>query len=190
MGSSLGAFITLTLSGIPRIVVNPCWYPGEELPLIDVPHEIVRTYAPYDHWVQEHITKEDRPMVHAFFGDRDELFGEKYIAHFLRHYPQEQCHRIPSGHHLSEEAAQKIITLGMSVRQAEGLCKNMAKEPEPKKKEETLKVDYVAECEKQLSKHLGRGVKIVTGKKKGRFELEFYDQDDLQNLLDALMKLK
>ena len=88
------------------------------------------------------------------------------------------------------EAAQKIITLGMSVRQAEGLCKNMAKEPEPKKKEETLKVDYVAECEKQLSKHLGRGVKIVTGKKKGRCELEFYDQDDLQNLLDALMKLK
>ena len=88
------------------------------------------------------------------------------------------------------EAAQKIITLGMSVRQAEGLCKNMAKEPEPKKEQQTLKVDYVAECEKQLSKQLGRGVKIVTGKKKGRFELEFYGQDDLQNLLDALMKLK
>lgn len=88
------------------------------------------------------------------------------------------------------EATQKIIALGMSVRQAEGLCKNMAKEPEAKAKEPTLKVDYVAECEKQLSKHLGRGVKIVTGKKKGRFELEFYDQDDLQNLLDALMKLK
>ena len=74
VGSSLGGFIALTLSGIPRIVVNPCWYPGEELPLIDVPHEIVRTYAPHDHWVQEHITEEDRPMVHAFFGDRDELF--------------------------------------------------------------------------------------------------------------------
>ena len=87
------------------------------------------------------------------------------------------------------EAAHKIMSLGLSVRQAEGLCKNMAKEPQPQKKVETLKVDYVAECEKQLSKHLGRGVKIVTGKKKGRFELEFYDQDDLQNLLDALMKL-
>ena len=109
VGSSLGGFIALTLNGIPRIVVNPCWYPGEELPLIDVPHEIVRTYAPYDHWVQEHITEEDRPMVHAFFGDRDELFGEKYIAHFLRHYPQEQCHRIPSGHHLSEEGAREIV---------------------------------------------------------------------------------
>ena len=88
------------------------------------------------------------------------------------------------------EAAQKIIAMGVSVRKAEGLCKNMAKEPEVKAKEPALKVDYVAECEKQLSKHLGRGVKIVTGKKKGRFELEFYDQDDLQNLLDALMKLQ
>ena len=90
------------------------------------------------------------------------------------------------------EAAQKIIALGLSVRQAESMCKNMAKEtkPEPTAEVETLKVDYVAECEKQLSKHLGRGVKIVNGKRKGRFELEFYGQEDLQVLLDALMKLK
>ena len=86
------------------------------------------------------------------------------------------------------EAAQKIIALALSVRQAETLCKNMSKEPAPEKKE-IFAVDYVAECEKQLSKHLGRGVKIVNGKRKGRFELEFYGQDDLQNLLDALMKI-
>ena len=87
------------------------------------------------------------------------------------------------------EAAQKISALGLSVRQAELLCKNMAKEPKPEK-EVTLAVDYVAECEKNLSKHLGRGVKIVNGKRKGRFELEFYGQEDLQALLDALMKLQ
>ena len=86
------------------------------------------------------------------------------------------------------EAAQKIAALGLSVRQAELLCKNMAKEPKPEPKV-TLAVDYVAECEKNLSKYLGRGVKIVNGKRKGRFELEFYGQEDLQNLLDALMKL-
>ena len=86
-------------------------------------------------------------------------------------------------------AAQKIIALGLSVRQAELLCKNMSKEPAPVQEEVTLKVDYVAECEKQLSKHLGRGVKIVNGKRKGRFELEFYGQEDLQILLDALMKI-
>ena len=88
------------------------------------------------------------------------------------------------------EAAKKIIALGMSVRAAETLCKNMAKEKPVEKEPEVLKVDYVAECEKVLSKHLGRGVKIVNGKRKGKFELEFYGQDDLQNLLDALMKIK
>lgn len=87
------------------------------------------------------------------------------------------------------EAAQKICALGLSVRQAELLCKNMSREPAPEK-EVTLAVDYVAECEKSLSKHLGRGVKIVNGKRKGRFELEFYGQDDLQTLIDALYKVK
>jgi len=88
------------------------------------------------------------------------------------------------------EAAQKISALGLSVRQAELLCKNMAKEISVKKEPEIFAVDYVAECEKQLSKQLGRGVKIINGKRKGKFELEFYGQDDLQNLLDALMKLQ
>ena len=90
---------------------------------------------------------------------------------------------------LQREAAQKISALGLSVRQAELLCQNLQREPAPAKPV-TLQVDYVAECEKKLSKHLGRGVKIVTGKKKGRFELEYYGQEDLQNLLDSLMNLK
>ena len=88
------------------------------------------------------------------------------------------------------EAAQKIAALGLSVRQAEMLCKNMSREVPVKKEPETFAVDYVAECEKQLSKQLGRGVKIVNGKRKGKFELEFYGQEDLQVLLDALMKLQ
>lgn len=88
------------------------------------------------------------------------------------------------------EAVKKIMALSLSVRQAETLCKNMSKAPAPKDEPVSLKVDYVAECEKSLSKHLGRGVKIVNGKRKGRFELEFYGQEDLQALLDALMKLK
>ena len=87
-----------------------------------------------------------------------------------------------------QEAAKKIIALALSVRQAETLCKNMNKEPAPKK-EPVFAVDYVAECEKNLSKQLGRGVKIVNGKRKGRFELEFYGEEDLQRLLDALMTL-
>ena len=86
------------------------------------------------------------------------------------------------------EAARKIAALDLSVRQAELLCRNMEK-PQEEEKPAVLAVDYVAECERSLSKHLGRGVRIVNGKKKGRFELEFYGQEDLQVLLDALMKL-
>ena len=88
-----------------------------------------------------------------------------------------------------KDAAQKISALGLSVRQAELLCQNLQRAPVPVKPV-TLEVDYVAECEKKLSRHLGRGVKIVNGKRKGRFELEFYDQDDLQVLIDTLLNIK
>ncbi len=87
------------------------------------------------------------------------------------------------------EAARKIMALSLSVRQAETLCKNMSKEAQPKEKP-VFAVDYIGECEKSLSKHLGRGVKITNGKRKGKFELEFYGEEDLQNLLDALMKIE
>ena len=87
------------------------------------------------------------------------------------------------------DAMQKIVALGLSVRQAELLCKNMTKEP-ASEKPVTFQVDYVSECEKQLRKHLGRGVKIVNGKRKGRFELEFYGEEDLQILLETLMKIQ
>ena len=88
------------------------------------------------------------------------------------------------------EAAQKIAALGLSVRQAELLCRNLGREKEPEIPVAPLAIDYVAECEKSLSRALGRGVKIVNGKRKGKFELEFYGQEDLQTLLDALMNLK
>ena len=88
-----------------------------------------------------------------------------------------------------QQASQKIIALGLSVRQAELLCKNMTRERQPME-EIPLRIDYIGECEKSLSKHLGRGVKIINGKRKGKFELEFYGAEDLENLLNALMKLK
>lgn len=87
------------------------------------------------------------------------------------------------------EVAQKIAALGLSVRQAELLCKNLTREP-AKVEYVPLQVDYISECEKDLSKILGRGVKIINGKRKGKFELEFYGPEDLQLLLDALMQLK
>ena len=88
-----------------------------------------------------------------------------------------------------QEAAQKIVSLDLSVRQAEALCRSLGREPKPEPPTGTLQVNYVAECEKTLSRRLGRGVKIVSGKRKGRFELEFYGPEDLQRLYEALQTL-
>ena len=85
-------------------------------------------------------------------------------------------------------AAQKIAALQLSVRQAELMCRAMAREKEPQK-EKPLRVDYVAECETALARRLGRGVKIVCGKRKGRCMLEFYGTEDLERLLEALQTL-
>lgn len=91
---------------------------------------------------------------------------------------------------LQRAAAQKILALRLSVRQAEAMCKRMGAEAKPEKPKSVLTVDYVGECEKALTKQLSRKVKIVNGKRKGRFELEFYGQDDLQRLYDALLTLQ
>ena len=87
--------------------------------------------------------------------------------------------------------AQRVMALQLSVRQTEALARQAAKElePVPAPKLAGIEVNYLAECEKNLSRRLGRGVKIIQGKRKGRFELEFYNQEDLQQLLDALERL-
>ena len=48
---------------------------------------------------------------------------------------------------------------------------------------------YIDQAQQQLASHLGRKVKITSGKKKGRLELEFYNVDDLNNLLEQLGQL-
>lgn len=96
---------------------------------------------------------------------------------------------LPNGR-LQKAAAQQILALRLSVRQAEAMCKRMAAEEKPKEEPEPLAVDYIAECEKHLTRRLGRRVHIVNGKRKGRVELDFYGDDDLQKLYEALCALK
>lgn len=91
--------------------------------------------------------------------------------------------------------ADKIIADSLSVRQAEELAKKLAaKAAEPEvvntaKQADPLEVDYAAIAARELGDHLGRKVKIVSGKRKGRLELEYYGVDDLNDLLDALKLL-
>ena len=88
------------------------------------------------------------------------------------------------------QAANAIIEGGLSVRQTEALAKRLSAGEKPEKEKVTDEVNYTAVAQKELSSQLGRGVKIVSGKKKGRIELEYYGIDDLNDLLEALALLK
>ena len=87
------------------------------------------------------------------------------------------------------QAAQRVIALQLSVRQTETLCKNMEK-PVEKPAPAPDGVDYVGDCERQLTRRLQRKVKIVPGKRKGHIEIDFYGDDDLNRLIDTLMASK
>ena len=54
-----------------------------------------------------------------------------------------------------------------------------------------IKLDgSLLEAARDLGNTLGRGCRIVSGKKKGRIELEYYGVDDLNELLEALHTIK
>ena len=96
---------------------------------------------------------------------------------------------LPLSPSLQEKAAEAVVSGGLSVRQTEALAKRLSADPADEKKP-SGQVDYAAEAQKELSSKLGRGVRIVTGRKKGRIELEYYGMDDLNNLLDALATIR
>ena len=93
---------------------------------------------------------------------------------------------IPLSPALQEKTAETVVNTGLSVRQTEALVKRLQTEKKEKPPRDPNAVDYTLEAQKELSAKLGRGVKIVTGRKKGRVELEYYGLDDLNDLLDAL----
>ena len=90
---------------------------------------------------------------------------------------------------LQLEVANTVITKELSVRRTESLAAELLKEKKSVKKEKAPAVDYLGECARELEQALGRRVRMTQGRKGGRIELEFYDADDREALLDALKQL-
>ena len=95
------------------------------------------------------------------------------------------------GKSLQRTLAQRVIDEGLSVRQTEQLVKQLSQEKAPKKEPaaDPYKI-YRDEAAKSLSDRFGRRVSIVHGAKKGRIELEYYDDNDLNALLELLEQVK
>ena len=91
---------------------------------------------------------------------------------------------------LQREAAKRVIDGQLSVRQTEALVKALQKEKKDKPQPEGPDLSlYLGELEKDLSGRLGRKVKIAHKGKKGRIELEYYNDQDLEGLLALLQSL-
>ena len=96
----------------------------------------------------------------------------------------------PTGE-LQKKLAQKVIAEDLSVRQTEALAKRLAageKEPPSPPPGPDLSI-YLRAAEKSLAARFGRKVSIISGKKKGKIELEYYNPEDLNTLLDLLEQL-
>ena len=89
--------------------------------------------------------------------------------------------------------AEQIMHKTLSVRETEELIRRTLREAE-KPAQQIQRGNpmdlYVRDAEKQLSTRLGRKVSIQQGKKKGKLTLEYYDQQDLNRLMQALQTLE
>ncbi len=90
---------------------------------------------------------------------------------------------------LQRQAAKQVMEHQLSVRQTEALVKALQKgEKPPKEPERPDLALYLGELEKSLSGPLGRKVTISHQGKKGRIQLEYYDDQDLESLLALLQQ--
>ena len=87
---------------------------------------------------------------------------------------------------LQRQGAKAVLDKGLSVRQTEALVKALQKEKKPKVRSEDMLAIYLADLEKNLGSQLGRKVHIQHRGKKGKLELEYYSEDDLETLLRLL----
>ena len=90
---------------------------------------------------------------------------------------------------LQLELANKVIAEELSVRATEALakkiCEDNIKEVPKKSKEKDV---FIVDVEEKLRNIFGTKVNISKGKKKGKIEIEYYNEDNLNNIVSMLLE--
>ena len=90
---------------------------------------------------------------------------------------------------LQLELANKVIAEELSVRATEALakkiCEDNIKEVPKRSKEKDV---FIVDVEEKLRNIFGTKVNISKGKKKGKIEIEYYNEDDLNNIVSMLLE--
>lgn len=83
-----------------------------------------------------------------------------------------------------KKLAAVIVRRGISVREAEELAKRIE---EPRSRTKAGKDPELARMEEDLQHKFGTKVNILQGKKRGRIEIQYFSNEDLQRLLRVLL---
>lgn len=85
--------------------------------------------------------------------------------------------------------AKKIIKDHLSVRETEKKVDEMLKKPKKKTIKDEKEVIY-KEIEDKIKNILGTKVQITRGKKKGKIEIEYYNENDLERIIYLLESIR
>lgn len=85
------------------------------------------------------------------------------------------------------ELAQKIIKDELSVRETEDIAKNMIEKKDIKENKKS-KDPFISNIEEKLRNLFGTKVNILKGKKKGKIEIEYYNEEELENILGYILE--
>lgn len=84
------------------------------------------------------------------------------------------------------EVANKVIKQALNVRQLEVYIKQLNEEVSRETEKPKKKDIFVQATETQLREYFGTNVQIRKSKNKGKIEIEFYSEDDLERILEIL----
>lgn len=83
--------------------------------------------------------------------------------------------------------AKKTIEAGLNVRQLEELVKKH-KQLKAERKPRNVKPESLSTIEAALEEYLGTKVEILHSRKKGSIYIEYYGEEDLERIIDRLIK--
>ena len=88
------------------------------------------------------------------------------------------------------ELAKRIVDEDLSVRVVEDLAKKINENKEIKRKNKKDKDIYIVDAEERLSNMFGTKVNISVGKKKGKIEIQYNNEEELNDILSMIIDEK
>jgi predicted esterase YcpF (UPF0227 family) len=108
IGSSMGGFIASFVSGMPKILINPCLLPSEQLPVRIFPEIEAPELQKYkDLESLRIIDREEQSLSYGLFSTNDELFSYREL--FASLYSKEHIYTMNDGHRISPDNVKSAL---------------------------------------------------------------------------------